>query len=92
MFGECAETVSMLYAAVFGADGACIEMSVASILTAFGAFMVLVVIAQFLARLLWRKLWQRSAPIADDFFDSVTDTPFQDDPNYRDSAIRSTKR
>ncbi|MEJ8562750.1 hypothetical protein QTO30_17035 [Yoonia sp. GPGPB17] len=92
MFGNCAETVSILYAIVFGADGACIEMSTASILTAFGAFMVLVVIAQFFARRLWQKLTQRPAPIEDTSIDPSGDTPFRDDPNYRDSAIRSTKR
>lgn len=92
MFGECTETVSMLYAAVFGADGACIELSVTSILTAFGAFMVLVVIAQFFARLLWRKLRQRGTLIEDDYIDPAGNTPFDDDPKYRDSAIRSTKR
>ncbi|EBA13500.1 hypothetical protein [Roseobacter sp. CCS2] len=92
MFGDCTETVSILYAIVFGADGACIEMSTTSILTAFGAFMVLVVILQFFARWLWRKLIQRPDPIAQDYVDPPRDTPYHDNPQYRNSAIRSSKR
>lgn len=92
MFGDCTETVSILYAIVFGADDACVSMSLASILTAFGAFMVLVVIAQFFARRLWKKLTQRPAPIDDQPINPTRMTPYGDDPKYRDSAIRSTKR
>ncbi|MDX8346839.1 hypothetical protein SLH49_02465 [Cognatiyoonia sp. IB215446] len=56
MFEPCLETVSILYAIVFGAGDACIEIGTMSILTAFGAFIVLVVIAQYFARMLWRQL------------------------------------
>ncbi len=92
MFDNCTETVSILYAIVFGADGACIELSTASILSAFAAFIVLVVIAQFFARKLWQKLTQPRAPIEDSFAPPPKDTPFRDDPKYRDTAIRSSKR
>ena len=92
MFGDCAETVSILYAIIFGADGACVAFSTASILTAFGAFMVLVVIAQFFARRLWKKLTTRPDPVAYDDIDPPRDTPFRDDPQYRDSAIRPSRR
>jgi len=92
MFETCAETVSILYALVFGADGACIMLSLGSILSAFVAFMVLVVIAQFVARKLWAKLMQKNVPAEDDFIDPVGDHPYRDDPNYQHSAIRSAKR
>ncbi len=92
MFGDCTETVSILQAIVFGADGACVMLSTGSILTAFAAFIVLVVIAQFLARRLWAKLMQNSVSVENDLIDPTGDHPFHDDPNYRDSAIRSTKR
>ncbi|MCK0096200.1 hypothetical protein MWU60_11510 [Yoonia sp. F2084L] len=92
MFGDCTETVSILQAIVFGADGACVMLSTGSILTAFAAFIVLVVIAQFLARRLWAKLMQNSVSVENDLIDPTGDHPFHDDPNYRNSAIRSTKR
>ncbi|MDX8351837.1 hypothetical protein [Cognatiyoonia sp. IB215182] len=56
MFEPCLGTVSILYAIAFGAGDACIEIGTMSILTAFGAFMVLVVIAQYVARRLWRSI------------------------------------
>jgi hypothetical protein len=92
MFDTCTETVSILYAIVFGADGACIMLSMGSILSAFAAFILLVVIAQFLARRLWAKLMRSSPPIEDEHIDPAGDHPYRDDPNYRRSAIRSTKR
>ena len=92
MFETCAETVSILYALVFGADGACIMLSLGSILSAFAAFMVLVVIAQFVARKLWAKLMDKNVPVEDDFIDQSSDHPYSDDPNYQHSAIRSAKR
>ncbi len=98
MFGNCTETVSILHAIIFGADGACIMLSMGSILWALGAFFVAVVIAQFIARKLWAKVTQpASAPeysldLDVDVADPVKDSPYSDDPNYRDSAIRSTRR
>lgn len=97
MFSDCTETVSILQAIVFGADGACVMLSTGSILTAFAAFILVVMIVQFLARRLWTKLIQKSLPVENDFSDPTFieptgDHPFHDDPNYRDSAIRSTKR
>lgn len=58
MFERCTETVSILYAVIFGADGACVEISIGSLFWAFAAFIVLVVIAQFFARKLWALLWR----------------------------------
>ncbi len=92
MFGECTETVSILYALIFGANGACVAFSLPSILAAFGAFMVLVVIAQFAARKLWKRLTQSPTPIDAPDIDPVHRTPYSDDPNYTNSAIRSSKR
>lgn len=92
MFGDCSETVSILYAVIFGADGACVAINTFSILTAFGAFMVLIVIAQFFARLLWKTLTQPGAPMKAEDATPPKQTPYRDDPKYRDSAIRSSKR
>ena len=92
MFNDCTETVSILYAAIFGAGDACIMLSTSSILTAFAAFIGLVVAAQFIARRLWAKLTQPRDRVVDDFSDPAGDHPFNDDPNYSDSAIRSSKR
>lgn len=96
MFGTCTETVSILEAMIFGAGDACVMLSTSSILTAFAAFIVLVLIAQFIARRLWAKLMQPSTPLSDfeyDLIDEPTiDRPFSDDPNYQNSAIRSTRR
>ncbi|PJI92952.1 hypothetical protein BC777_1819 [Yoonia maricola] len=102
MFDECTETVSILYAIVFGAGDACIEIGTSSILMAFGAFMVLVVIAQFAARWIWKQITQPRQTVEADRFEPdmfepsdtmpTSDTPYRDDPAYRDSAIRSSKR
>ena len=92
MFENCIETVSILYAIIFGADGACVRLSTSSILTALAAFMVLVVVAQFIARKLWGKLTKPRVMQEDDVRDQPSSQPYSDDPNYRDSAIRTTKR
>ena len=87
MLTTCTETVSILYAIVFGADGACIAISTGSILAAFAAFMVIVILAQFVARKLWAKLTLSTSHNAPE-----KDRPFSDDPHYRESAIRPSKR
>ena len=92
MFTDCTETVSILHAIVFGADGACVEISIGSILAALTAFTVLVVIAQFFARKLWAKLLRPNIPDTTQHAMPEEDHPFSDDPNYRDSAIRPSKR
>jgi hypothetical protein len=91
MFDACTETVSILYAIVFGAGSACIMLDLWSILSAFGAFIALVVIAQFIARKLWARISQPK-PAFTDLHDRAVDHPIVDDPNYKNSAIRSTKR
>jgi len=87
----CAETVSILYAVIMGAGDACIRIDIWSILTALGAFLVIVVIAQFLARKLWAKLTTAPKTFSD-VHDPRVDRPIKDDPNYKNSAIRSAKR
>jgi len=91
MFAECTETVSILYALAFGAGEACILVDLWSILSAFGAFMVVVVIAQYAARKVWARL-MRPPPAFSDEREPTVEHPIVDDPNYRNSAIRSTKR
>jgi tellurite resistance protein TehA-like permease len=91
MFAPCAEVVSILYATVFGAGEACVDVGLASILWAFGAFMALVVLAQFAARRIWARLTRRRDAFSD-VHDRAVDRPINDDPNYRNSAVRSTRR
>ncbi|WP_333713019.1 hypothetical protein [Yoonia sp.] len=96
MFAECSETVSILYALVFGAGEACVRIDIWSILSAFAAFMVGVVILQVLARRLWARLTQ-GPDIGESLSEAApseprTDKPFHDDPSYRHSAIRSSRR
>lgn len=92
MFDDCRETVSILYAAIFGAGDACVMISTTSILTAFAAFIGVVLVSQFIARRLWAKLTKPKKHHSEDFTDPVGDHPYNDDPNYSDSAIRSSKR
>ena len=91
MIDSCAQTVSILYAIIFGAGDACILLDLWSILSVFGVFMVLVVIAQFVARKLWARI-SRPNPVFTDLHDPSVDHLIVDDPNYENSAIRSTKR
>lgn len=91
MIDTCTQTVSILYAIIFGAGDACILLDLWSILSAFGAFIVLVVLAQFVARKLWARI-SRPNPVFTDLHDPSVDHPIVDDPNYKNSAIRSTKR
>jgi hypothetical protein len=91
MFDTCTQTVSILYAIVFGAGDACILLDIWSILSAFGVFIAFVVIAQFFARKLWARISQPK-PAFTDLHDRTVDHPIVDDPNYKNSAIRSTKR
>ncbi len=60
MFGTCNETVSVLYAVIFGAGNACVRLDLWSLGWAFVAFIVLVVIAQFAARRLWARITRPS--------------------------------
>ena len=56
MFSACSETVSILYAAIFGAGDACVRIDLWSLGTAFAVFILLVMIAQFAARAAWVRL------------------------------------
>lgn len=58
MFGACRETVSILYAMLFGAGDACVRLDLWSLGSAFAVFIILVLIAQFAARKLWARLTQ----------------------------------
>jgi hypothetical protein len=92
MFADCVETVSILYAVVFGAGDACVTLSMSSILTALGAFFVLVIIAQFVARKLWARVRQPHAPLSETVVAQHNNDTITDDPNYQNSAIRSSRR
>ncbi len=92
MFAECAETVSILYAVVFGSGDACIMLSMGSVLTALAVFFVLVIIVQLIARKLWARMRQPTHPPRDREIASATNDTITDDPNYIDSAIRSSRR
>ncbi len=84
--GNCTETVSILYALIFGAGDACVSISIWSLLAAFAAFMVAVIILQFLARLLWARLTTPPLPRDPDEHGAITD-----DPEYADSPIKSSR-
>lgn len=91
MFNTCTETVSILYAIVFGAGEACVMFDMWSILSALAVFMLLVIIAQFFARRLWARISKPPARFSD-VHDPEVDHPIRDDPNYTNSAIRSSRR
>ncbi len=84
---ECAETVSILYAVIFGAGEACVLVSAGSILTAFAAFMVLVVLAQYVARRLWARVTGAATTP-----EATPQKPFSRHPDYDGGPIRSTRR
>ena len=92
MLEECSETVGLLYAILFGAGDACIMLSMGSILTVLAAFFVVVIIAQFIARKLWVRLREPSPAPRQRRIGTIMDDPVTDDPNYDDSAIRSSRR
>ena len=91
MMAMCNETVSILYALIFGAGEACVRIDLWSILTAFGAFMVIVVILQWIARRIWARFTEGPG-MATPNSPSPSDKPFEDNPRYRESAIRSSRR
>lgn len=92
MFAECTETVSLLYAIVFGAGDACIMVSMGSLLTALVVFLMLVILAQFLARKLWKGLRGPETPLRQRRIGTIMDDPIPDNPDYDNSAIRSSRR
>lgn len=92
MFDNCVETVSILYAVIFGAGDACIMISTWSILSALGVFLVLVILAQFVARKLWARVSRSNKPRPQQSAAPYRTGTIHDDPNYKDSAIRSSKR
>ena len=92
MFGECTETVSILYALVFGAGDACIMLSTWTILSAFAAFMVVVIIAQYFARKLWRGITAGSPPSEPKARPTGTiGAPLRDDNTNDDTPIRKSR-
>jgi hypothetical protein len=92
MFDTCVETVSILYAIIFGAGDACVEIGMASLLWALAAFMVVVIIVQFGARKLWKQITKTAPPPHDRQTETIINGSIVDDPNYKDSAIRSSRR
>ena len=91
MFGPCTESVSILRAMILGTGDACVRIDMWSLLSAFGAFIACVLIAQFAARRLWARL-TRPKPAFSDVHEKTVEHPITDDPNYQHSAIRSSKR
>ena len=91
MMAACTQTVSILYALFFGAGEACVRIDLWSILSAFAVFMVVVVMLQWIARRMWGRLTSTPQTEGQDT-DTQPDRPFEDNPHYRDSAIRSTRR
>ncbi len=92
MFSECAETVSILYAIVFGAGDACVLLSMPSVLTALVAFFVAVFAAQFIARKIWARVRAPKTTQELPVLDEPVRGSIVDDPNYANSAIRSNTR
>lgn len=91
MLMACAETVSILYAMVFGAGDACVRIDFVSIMSAFAVFMVIVVLLQLVVKRLLGRREPGPARMAE-VHEAKQDKPFDDDPEYRDSAIRSSRR
>ncbi len=56
--------MGILHALIFGADGACIDMGISSLLPAVAAFMTAVVVLQLLGSRLLRALLGRNDPVA----------------------------
>ncbi len=52
--GNCTEVINIFQWAVFGADGACINIGMQSVVGAVIAFLVAVTALQLIARRLWR--------------------------------------
>jgi hypothetical protein len=91
MVNACTQTVSILYAIAFGAGEACVRIDLWSILSAFAAFIGIVMVAQFIMRRLWARITHPKQTYSD-IQDPKVDRPIVDDPNYTNSAIRSAKR
>ncbi len=60
--GACKETVSLLHAILFGADGACVDVGTGSIVAFVAAFMVCVVALKILGRRVIGLVFRRSGP------------------------------
>ena len=86
---QCTETVSIFWAVIFGAGDACVRIDLWSILGAFAVFIAIVAGLQWIARRLWSraKATKIATPKAEN-----DPRPYQDNPRFRDSAIRSTRR
>ncbi|MEM9970949.1 MAG: hypothetical protein AAF762_07600 [Pseudomonadota bacterium] len=70
--GRCEETVSFLWAMIFGAGEACVDMGVTSLVTAIVAFMVAVAALRFVGSWVIRRAF--SAPSAREL-PPLPDTP-----------------
>jgi len=90
IFDECTQTVSVLYAAIFGAGDACIDLSMASLGIAFAVFIGLVIMAQFVARKLWARLNQPKDP-APSFTTQDVDVPQPLGRGDHESPIKSSR-
>lgn len=81
----CRETVSILHALVFGAEGACVDIGLASLLGGVAVFVGAVVVLRFVgARIVRRVLGQRQkVEVAPEETPGLTRMPYE-------SPIRST--
>ena len=77
--GTCSETVSILYALIFGAGDACINLSIGSLLGLFAGFLLALFALQYLAR---RLVARMTRPPAQPFDPSDPTAP-SDQPKPR---------
>ena len=91
MFETCTETVSILTAILFGADGACVEVSLASMAPFFVLFLGAVVILQWIARRAVAELFPKR-PVEPARSDHLTDRKGLIGRSEHDSGpVRSTR-
>lgn len=92
MFEQCTETVSILYAIIFGAGDACINIGIGSLLGAFAAFMGIVIVLQYVARRLWNNTKPSRRTTPERRIGTIYDQTPDDDDKFKDSAVWSSKR
>ena len=93
IFEECTETVSILWAAIFGAGEACVDMSASSLIPAFAAFIALVIALQWVARKLWARLIRVPdlPETPDRSLDKVTIPEVNDPSDTDETPVRSSR-
>ncbi|MEL7344882.1 MAG: hypothetical protein AAFN59_08475 [Pseudomonadota bacterium] len=97
MLEPCTQVVSLLTALVFGANGACVELSPASLAPFIVAFILAVVVMQYLARRLIAMIFVPPAkpdthPSAPPNAPLTKRGALLDGPTYDGGPIQSTRR